>query len=359
MTERVITKNKNGMAMLLVCILQYAVGIMLLVIGVILLSGGEEPDLPINKLHTVPGGILLAIGIIWMLAGWIPFLGLKVLRPQEALVLTLFGKYTGTIKEPGFYFVHPFSVAVNPAADTKLRQSGDVDDGDKKSGPSILLAGTGANLAAAKSASSFSKKISLKVMTLNNARQKINDVLGTPVEIGIAVMWRVEDTAKAVFNVDNYKEFLSLQCDSALRDIVRLYPYDVAQGVDTTGDGVEDDGSLRGSSVVVAQRIRDRIQEKVAEAGIVVLEARITYLAYAPEIAAAMLQRQQASAVVDARKLIVDGAVGMVEMALDHLNKKDIVQLDEERKAAMVSNLLVVLCGNSEAQPIVNAGTLY
>ena len=183
MTERVISKNKNGMAMLLVCILQYAVGIMLLVIGVILLSGGEEPDLPINKLHTVPGGILLAIGIIWMLAGWIPFLGLKVLRPQEALVLTLFGKYTGTIKEPGFYFVHPFSVAVNPAADTKLRQSGDVDDGDKKSGPSILLAGTGANLAAAKSASSFSKKISLKVMTLNNARQKINDVLGTPVEI--------------------------------------------------------------------------------------------------------------------------------------------------------------------------------
>ena len=164
---------------------------------------------------------------------------------------------------------------------------------------------------------------------------------------------------KAVFNVDNYKEYLSLQCDSALRNIVRIYPYDVAPNVDTTGDGIADDGSLRGSSEVVAQRIREEIQQRVNEAGIEIVEARITYLAYATEIAAVMLQRQQASAIIDARKMIVEGAVGMVEMALDRLNENDSIHLDEERKAAMVSNLLVVLCGNRDAQPVVNSGSLY
>ena len=211
----------------------------------------------------------------------------------------------------------------------------------------------------AEAAELANKKISLKIMTLNNNRQKINDCLGNPVEIGIAVMWKVVDTAKAVFNVDNYKEYLSLQCDSALRNIVRIYPYDIAPGVDTTGDGVADEGSLRGSSEVVAGRIRDEIQQRVNEAGIKIIEARITYLAYAPEIAAVMLQRQQASAIIDARKMIVDGAVGMVEMALERLNENNVVTLDEERKAAMVSNLLVVLCGNHDAQPIVNSGSLY
>lgn len=272
-----------------------------------------------------------------------------MLRPQEALVLTLFGKYVGTLKGEGFYFVNPFCAAVNPAAKTKLNQSGDVTH-------SVLAAAKSNPSEAAELAN---KKISLKIMTLNNNRQKINDCLGNPVEIGIAVMWKVVDTAKAVFNVDNYKEYLSLQCDSALRNIVRIYPYDVAPGVDTTGDGIADEGSLRGSSEVVAARIRDEIQSRVNEAGIEVLEARITYLAYAPEIAAVMLQRQQASAIIDARKMIVDGAVGMVEMALERLNENNVVTLDEERKAAMVSNLLVVLCGNHDAQPVVNSGSLY
>ncbi|MFY9203628.1 MAG: SPFH domain-containing protein, partial [Limnochordia bacterium] len=203
------------------------------------------------------------------------------------------------------------------------------------------------------------KKLSLKIMTLNNAKQKVNDVLGNPVEIGVAVVWRVVDTAKAVFNVDNYKEYLSLQCDSAVRDIVRIYPYDVAPGIDTTGDGQPDEGSLRGSSTIVAERIRKLLQEKVETAGLEILETRITYLAYAPEIAAVMLQRQQASAIVDARKMIVDGAVSIVEMALEKLNENSVVELDEERKAAMVSNLLVVLCGNRDAQPVVNSGSLY
>ena len=278
-------------------------------------------------------------------------MGLKVLKPQEALVLTLFGKYVGTLKDDGFYFVNPFCTSINPAAKTKLSQSGDVD-GHGKVQTLSLKSDLG-------TIEMTNNKISLKVMTLNNSRQKINDCLGNPVEIGIAVMWRVKDTAKAVFNVDNYKEYLSLQCDSAVRNIVRIYPYDVAQNVDTTGDGLADEGSLRGSSEVVAARIRDEIQQKVAEAGLEIIEARITYLAYAPEIAAVMLQRQQASAIIDARKMIVDGAVGMVEMALERLNEKQVVELDEERKAAMVSNLLVVLCGNHDAQPIVNSGSLY
>lgn len=306
------------------------------------------------------------IGVVWLCIGWIPFLGLKVLKPQEALVLTLFGKYVGTLKDAGFYYVNPFCQAVNPAAKTKLNQSGDVDDGTKKS---IFQAQNNGTV------EMDSRKVSLKIMTLNNNRQKINDCLGNPVEIGIAVMWRVTDTTKAVFNVDNYKEYLSLQCDSALRNIVRIYPYDeyaqyflnivriypydVAENVDTTGDGIADEGSLRGSSEVVASRIRDEIQSKVKDAGIEIIEARITYLAYAPEIAAVMLQRQQASAIIDARKMIVDGAVGMVEMALDRLNENGVVELDEERKAAMVSNLLVVLCANHDAQPVVNSGSLY
>jgi len=196
-----------------------------------------------------------------------------------------------------------------------------------------------------------SKKISLKVMTLNNDKQKINDQLGNPIIIGIVVVWRVINTAKAVFSVDNYVEFLSIQCDSALRNIVRLYPYDSA--------GSDNEKSLRGSSQEVAARLMEEIQAKVDVAGLEIIEARITHLSYAQEIAAAMLQRQQASAIIDARQMIVEGAVGMVEMALAKLNENDIVHLDEERKAAMVSNLLVVLCGNRDAQPIVNSGSLY
>ena len=294
--------------------------------------------------------ILVFLSIIIFIVLFIMLFGIKVLDPQEALVLTLFGKYYGTLKKEGIYYVNPFSAAVNPAANTSLRQSGDVDS------KGLEIPGT---TGTSYSAKSFSKKISLKIMTLNNNRQKVNDCLGNPVEIGIAVIWSVKDTAKAVFAVDNYKEFLSLQCDAALRNIVRIYPYDVAQNVDTTGDGEPDEGSLRGSSEVVAKRIKEEIQSRVYEAGIEIIEARITYLAYAPEIAAAMLQRQQASAIIDARKMIVDGAVGMVEMALVKMNEGGIVNLDEERKAAMVSNLLVVLCGNKDAQPIVNSGSLY
>ncbi len=335
-------KAKPGMPMLILFIVLYLAAIGLIIVGGVLLERGIS----------AAGGTLLAVGIVWVLVGFIPFLGLKVIKPQEALVLTLFGKYIGTMKEPGFFFVNPFSVAVNPAARTRLGQSGDVDS-DSKLNLNVSTTGS------VSLDSRFSKKISLKVMTLNNAKQKVNDVLGNPVEIGVAVMWRVVDTAKAVFDVDNYKEYLSLQCDSAVRDIVRIYPYDVAPGIDTTGDGQPDEGSLRGSSTVVAERIRRLMQERVENAGLEILDARITYLAYAPEIAAVMLQRQQASAIIDARKMIVEGAVSIVEMALAQLSEQDVIELDEERKAAMVSNLLVVLCGNRDAQPIVNTGSLY
>lgn len=296
-------------------------------------------------------GIISVICIIWLCTGWILLCGLKVLKPNEALVLTLFGKYVGTLKGDGFFWVNPFCTAFNPASGTKLGQSGDVAMNN-----SIVSLTTGTTTA---NVEAYNKKISLKVMTLSNSRQKVNDVLGNPVEVAVAVMWRVVDTAKAVFEVDNFKEYLSLQCDTAVRNVVKVYPYDVTDNVDTTGDGISDDGSLRGSTEVVANRIKEEIQSKVISAGLQIVDARITYLAYAPEIAAAMLQRQQASAVVDARKLIVDGAVGMVELALERLNERNTVQLDEERKAAMVSNLLVVLCGNHDAQPVVNSGSLY
>ncbi|MBR5217829.1 MAG: SPFH domain-containing protein [Oscillospiraceae bacterium] len=336
MQEKVLNHRKNGMLVLLLVLLAYVAAVLGIVYG------------------AVRGSLLVMIVcIIWAALGWILLPGLKVLKPQEALVLTLFGKYIGTLKGEGFYWVNPFCTAVNPAAATKLNQSGDVDAHGKAEGMTLNLNGQAAVAVAP------SKKVSLKIMTLNNARQKINDCLGNPVEIGIAVTWRVVDTAAAVFNVDNYKEYLSLQCDAALRNIVRIYPYDVAPNVDTTGDGQADEGSLRGSSEVVAERIRAEIQSKVEEAGLEILEARITYLAYAPEIAAVMLQRQQASAIIDARKMIVDGAVGMVEMALERLKQGGMVELDEERKAAMVSNLLVVLCGNHDAQPVVNSGSLY
>ncbi|MBE6853417.1 MAG: SPFH domain-containing protein [Ruminococcus sp.] len=335
--EKILRTKQNGMAALLLITFLYIAAILLVIIC--------------GATGSVFG---LIAGVLWCLIGWIPYLGLKIIKPQEALVLTLFGRYVGTLKGDGFYWVNPFCTAVNPAAQTKLRQSGDVGGASALS-IKTTEAGSSTDLNVAIS----DKRISLKIMTLNNNRQKINDCLGNPIEIGIAVMWRVVDTAKAVFDVDNYKEYLSLQCDSALRDIVKIYPYDIAPNVDTTGDGIADEGSLRGSSEVVARRICEEIQQKVENAGLEILEARITYLAYAPEIAAVMLQRQQASAIVDARKMIVDGAVGMVEMALERLGENNVVDLDEERKAAMVSNLLVVLCGNHDAQPVVNSGSLY
>jgi len=282
---------------------------------------------------------LLVFSILYLSFGWVWYLGLKILRPNEALVLTLFGKYIGSVKTEGFFFVNPFCQAINPAAESPSIS--------RDASPSTP-AGMSVNLP--NGTTPVSRKVSLKAMTHDNQKQKINDELGNPIEVGIIVIWRVMDTAKAVFNVDNFKTFLSTQADSALRDVVRCYPYDAPEG---------DSKSLRGSSAEIAAQLQAELQERVEFAGLEIMEARITHLAYAPEIAAAMLQRQQATAIIEARQKIVDGAVGMVEMALSKIDEGHLCSLDDERKAQMVSNLLVVLCGNRDAQPIVNTGSLY
>ncbi|WP_270771716.1 SPFH domain-containing protein [Intestinibacter bartlettii] len=281
--------------------------------------------------------ILLVISIILFIVAIFMLCGLKIVNPNESVVFVLFGKYYGTLKKPGFFFVNPFVSAINPTYEsqvTKLSKTGEKDLDDE-------------------SKTSNTKKVSLKAMTLNNQKQKVNDELGNPIIIGTIVIWKVVNPTKAVFNVENYKTFLSIQCDSTIRNVARLYPYD--------SEDTEDhrEKSLRGSSQEIADRLKEELQKRVEIAGIEVEEVRITHLSYAPEIAAAMLQRQQAEAIIAARKKIVEGAVGMVEMALNSLSEKEVVELDDERKAAMVSNLLVVLCGNKDAQPIVNSGSIY
>jgi len=282
--------------------------------------------------------LLVIASIYIVIIGPIVYCGIKILQPNEALVLTLFGKYYGTLKGEGIFFVNPFVTAFNP----KVSNSFGVEVKKDVSTDEVSLS----------SATMSSKKLSLKSITLNNERQKINDKHGNPIIIGIVVIWRVVDTAKAVFNVDNYIEYLSTQCDSALRNIVRLYPYD-------SGNDNESEKTLRSSSQEISENIKTEIQNKAEIAGLEIQEARITHLSYSPEIAAVMLQRQQASAVIDAKQMIVDGAVGIVEMALTRLRESGVVDLDAERKAAMVNNLMVVLCGNKDAQPIINGGTIF
>ena len=273
------------------------------------------------------------LGIISLIIGIFILCGLKVLNPNEAIVLVFFGKYYGTISKEGFYFVNPFCSAINPTYESQsIKISKSKEENEETSITSIT------------------RKVSLKALTLNNGIQKVNDEMGNPIMIGVVVIWKVINPTKAVFNVDNYKTYLSIQCDTALRNVARLYPYDV--------NDASEEKTLRGSSQEVADKLKEELQTRVNVAGIEVCEVRITHLAYAPEIAAAMLQRQQAEAIIAARKKIVEGAVGMVEMALNSLNENDIVKLDDEKKAAMVSNLLVVLCGNKDAQPVVNSGNL-
>lgn len=313
-------KGKNGILMLLFTIFLILVFIASIIFGGLQLEAGK----------TVIGVIFLVMGIIGVSLIPILFCGLKVINPNEALVLTLFGNYYGILKKEGFFWVNPFCTSVNPA----------VRSSSLKAETENTMDSIG-----------YSKKLSLKTMTLNNEKQKVNDSEGNPIIIGVVVIWKITNTAKAVFNVNNYKTFLSIQCDSTIRNIARLYPYDISD------DG--DEKSLRGSSQEVAQKMQAELQERVDMAGLEILDVKITHLSYAPEIAAAMLQRQQASAIIAARQKIVEGAVGMVEMALETLNENNVVNLDEERKAAMVSNLLVVLCGNKDAQPIVNSGSIY
>ena len=316
--EREIHPASGGLGVLL-ALFFFGGGLALIILSALYLEGAAF-------------GILLTAGILFTLLSLVFLGGLRVVAPKEALVLVLFGSYYGTIRKEGFYLVNPFCMAVNPTA---------------KSTPASV---SGGNI---QFGSSMSKKVSLKTMTLNNDKQKVNDQLGNPVIVGAVVIWRVLNPTKAVFAVNNYKTFLSIQCDAVIRNVARLYAYDGGNESDA------DEKTLRGSTREVAERMKSELQERVNEAGLEVSDVQITHLSYAPEIASAMLQRQQAVAIIAARQKIVEGAVGMVEMALDKLKDNDVVDLDEERKAAMVSNLLVVLCGNKDAQPIVNSGSIY
>ena len=331
--EKEIRPMNGIIAMLLITLLTAAA-------FAIMLWGAFKMDAQIYSIG-VPTFI---VGLVGLCLFPILYAGLKVVQPNEARVLTLFGKYHGTIKKAGYYYVNPFCVSVAP-----ILQANETTTTAKKSASSLnvnLATGSGAK-----------KNISLKTQTLNNDRQKVNDVLGNPIVIGAIVIWRVSDPTKAVFAVENYKEYLSIQTDSIIRNTARLYPYDIFEE-DDDADGVKEK-SLRGSSLEIAENMKSELQAKVCDAGLLIEEVRITHLAYSEEIAAAMLQRQQAAAIIAARQKIVDGAVGMVKMAIDKLGEDEIVVLDEERKAAMVSNLLVVLCGNKDAQPIVNSGSIY
>ncbi len=318
----------SGWAALFITIILMLGALALVIYSAIGLEASDTIGAP-YKAGNIAG---MVIGIVWLCIGWIPFMGLRIIRPNEAIVVTLFGKYTGTLKKEGFFFINPFSSSVTPK---------------NEHAPAVTAT---ANGTVTIGGSAGFGKISLKTMTHDNKKQKINDLMGNPIEVGIMVTWRIVNTAKAVFNVDNYNSFLSIQADSTLRDVARCYPYD------STDD---DEKTLRGSSSEIAEQLKKQLQERVDIAGLEVIEARITHLAYAQEIAAAMLQRQQATAIIEARQKIVDGAVGMVEMALTKLSESHVCELDEERKAQMVSNLLVVLCGNKDAQPIVNSGSIY
>jgi regulator of protease activity HflC (stomatin/prohibitin superfamily) len=285
----------SGIPLLLIAILALAGVVWVFFTGAVAAERNDQP-----------AGALIIFGSIVLFVAWIVLLrGFFVVSPNEAQVLQLFGNYVGTAKEPGLRFANPFYTR---------------------------------------------KKVSLRVRNFESGQLKVNDRDGNPVEIAAVVVWRVVETAEAVFEVDDYENYVRVQSEAALRNAATSYPYDSHE---------EHVASLRGSTSAVAEHLKTEVQGRLDKAGVEVLEARFSHMAYAQEIAAAMLQRQQAGAIIAARKLIVEGAVGMVEMALEQLSHKGIVHLDEERKAAMVSNLLVVLCGEKAAQPILNTGTIH
>lgn len=282
----------------------------------------------------------MVVSILLFVTSIVLWNGFFTLEPNEARVLILFGKYKGTVRKSGFHFGNPFysNGQSGGMALATMKQSG--TDSQKE--------------AAAQVAAILKKhkrnKISLRARNMNGDKLKVNDMRGNPVEIAVVVVWRVQDTAQAMFDVDDYEHYVNIQSEAAVRHVASLYAYD---------QGEEDEITLRGNLEEVSTDLASELQERLEKAGVVVEEARITHLAYAPEIAQAMLRRQQAEAVIAARKKIVHGAVGMVEMALDELSEKQVVDFDDEKRASMVSNLLVVLCGESEVHPIVNTGTLY
>ncbi len=284
-----------------------------------------------------PDWLWFIVGLLGMITGKILMAGFFTLQPNEARVLVLFGRYRGTVRASGFHWGNPFYT--NGLRISALRLA--AATGEKPTEASVALRNTFRNKR---------NKISLRVRNLNSDRLKVNDKRGNPVEIAAVIVWRVQDTAQAMFDVDDYETYVRIQSESAIRHVASAYAYD---------NGEENEITLRSGVDEVSAALRQELQARLDKAGVAVEEARLTHLAYAPEIAQAMLRRQQAEAVIAARQKIVHGAVSMVDMALRELSELKVVELDDERRAAMVGNLLVVLCGETEAQPIVNAGTLY
>ncbi|MBN2327052.1 MAG: SPFH domain-containing protein [Candidatus Omnitrophica bacterium] len=299
MTEEKTILGTSGWGWLVIDIVLYAIVIWLLISGIVGIAQENRPPW-----IWIPGGVTLIAAILVSI-------GFYVIQPNQAAALLLFGDYKGTVKNNGFKWRNPFMTV---------------------------------------------KKISLRARNLNGEKLKVNDQTGNPIEIAAVVVWKVENTAQALFEVDDYEEYVDTQSEAAIRHLAGRYPYDTEDEID---EGQAEVISLRQGRDEVNEELSKELQERLGRAGVVVQEARISHLAYAPEIAGAMLRRQQAQAVIAARKKIVEGAVTMVEMALHQLSEKQVVALDEERKASMVSNLLVVLCGEESAQPVVNTGTLY
>jgi regulator of protease activity HflC (stomatin/prohibitin superfamily) len=332
-TNSVLTANrerevavKNGWLMLAVALVWLVAAVAMFVYS--LLQAGRLG-------HPAWGWFILSL---LLLVAWvIGLFGFFALQPNEARVLVLFGEYRGTVRKSGFHWGNPF-YSNGPHQVAPAAESGAKAGSAHTAGHAPSKRRLGRN------------KISLRVRTLNGEKLKVNDKRGNPIEISAIVVWRVNDTAQAMFDVDDFESYVEMQSESALRHLASQYAYD---------QGEEDEVTLRSNVEDVSRSLRVELQERLAKSGVVVEEARLNHLAYAPEIAQAMLRRQQAEAVIAARQKIVHGAVSMVEMALRDLQEKHVIALDDERKAAMVSNLLVVLCGESEATPVINTGTLY
>jgi regulator of protease activity HflC (stomatin/prohibitin superfamily) len=326
MTVERVVRVRNGWVMLVVDLLLLVLGLVVILLGALAL-GSAGPDGP----SAAAGGWTLAAGVLLVVAAFVLAPGFFTLQPNEARVLVLFGNYRGTVRVEGFHWGNPFYS--NAEAGTTQGE-----EADKK---------------ASRASRSGRFKVSLRARTLLGDRLKVNDQRGNPVEIAAMVVWRVADTAQAVFDVESFPTYVVTQAETALRHVATAYPYD--QGDDPGADLV----TLRGNPDEVSAALRTDLAARLAVAGVVVEDARLTHLAYAPEIAQAMLRRQQAEAVIAARRKIVTGAVSMVEMALDDLTRAEVVDLEPEHKAAMVSNLMVVLCGESDVTPVLNTGSMY
>jgi regulator of protease activity HflC (stomatin/prohibitin superfamily) len=302
---------------------------------VMTMHGGAIGDLPVDQVAPrIIGGVLLVAMAVFMLCGHF------TMQPNEGRVLILFGKYKGTVRESGFHWANPLY------SRNRGKTPWQVGSTPENKGPKSGLRSATGGIAYRP----LTATLSLRARNFNSDKLKVNDKRGNPVEIAAVVVWRIAETAQAAFDVEDYESYVHVQSESAIRSIASLYAYD---------HGEHDEITLRGGGDEVAQALKKELEVRLAKAGVVVDEARLTHLAYAPEIASAMLRRQQAEAIIAAREKIVLGAVSMVHMALQELDEKAVVKLDDERKAAMVSNLLVVLCGTAEAAPVINTGTLY